>query len=36
MNIGVAYPQFSVWASNLQTSVDWYDSSNASGNIVKY
>ena len=36
MNIGVAYPQFSVWASNLQTSVDWYDSSNASRGIVNY
>ena len=36
-NIGVAYPQFSNWASNIQTAIDWYDSSNAISNkIVSY
>ena len=28
-NIGIAYPQFSSWGSNMQTNVDWYDSTNA-------
>ena len=37
MNIGVAYPDFSKWASNLQTCIDWYDISNANGvNIISY
>ena len=36
VNIGVAYPQFSTWASNLQTSIDWYDSSNTSSNVISY
>ena len=36
MNIGVAYPQFSPWAADLRTHVDWYDSSNASNNVVTY
>ena len=37
VNIGLAYPQFSVWASNVQTAIDWYDSSNAASNkIVSY
>lgn len=36
-NIGIAYPQFSEWGSNVQTSIDWYDSSNAAkGKIVSY
>lgn len=36
-NIGVAYPQFSNWAANTQTAIDWYDSSNAtSSKIVSY
>ena len=36
-NIGVAYPLFSNWASNVQTYTDWYDKSNAaSTKIIKY
>lgn len=36
-NIGVAFPQFSVWASNIQTAIDWYDRANAaSGAVVSY
>ena len=29
VNIGVAYPQFSNWASDMQTNLNWYDASNA-------
>ena len=29
MNIGVAYPQFSYWASNMHTNLDWYDADHA-------
>ena len=29
-NIGLAYPQFSTWANNAQTALDWYNSKNAS------
>ena len=36
MNIGVAYAKFSPWAADLRTNVDWYDSSNASNNVVTY
>ncbi len=36
-NIGIAYPQFSTWASNVQTAIDWYDSGNATSNkVVSY
>lgn len=36
-NIGIAYPQFSIWGSNVQTAIDWYDSSNAKrSDIVSY
>lgn len=36
-NIGLAYQQFSIWASNVQRSIDWYDSANAtSSKIVSY
>lgn len=36
-NIGIAYQQFSMWASNVQVSINWYDSSNAtSSKIVSY
>ena len=33
-NIGLAYPQFIVWAANAQTALDWYHSSNASSHQV--
>ena len=33
-NIGLAYPQFNVWASNSQTALDWYHSSNASSHRI--
>lgn len=36
-NIGIAYPQFSIWGSNVQSAVDWYDSANATkSKIVSY
>ena len=36
-NIGIAYSQFSDWASNVRTYIDWYDSDNATkGRIVSY
>ncbi len=36
-NIGLAYPQFSVWGSNVQSAVDWYDSANATkSKIISY
>lgn len=36
-NIGIAYQQFSMWASNVQVAINWYDSSNATSNkIVSY
>ena len=34
VNIGIAYPQFSDWASNLQTNTDWY--CNSSGSVISY
>lgn len=34
VNIGVAYPQFSTWASNMLTAIRWYDSSNAAAGKV--
>jgi len=36
VNIGIAYPQFSDWASNLQTNTDWYCNSNSSGSVISY
>ena len=36
-NIGMAYPQFSIWGSNVQSAIDWYDSANATkSRIVTY
>ena len=29
MNIGVAYPQFSYWASDMHTNLNWYDADHA-------
>ena len=34
MNIGVAYPQFSSWASDMHTNLNWYDAANAVSNKV--
>lgn len=34
VNIGVAYPQFSTWASNMHLAIDWYDAHNAAPNKV--
>ena len=37
INIGVAYPQFSTWASNMQTALNWYAGSNAAaGKVVSW
>ena len=36
VNIGVAYPQFSTWASNTQSYIDWYDRQNASSKVITY
>lgn len=36
INIGIAYPQFSNWASDVQTYIDWYDKSNASNRVISY
>ena len=36
INIGVAYPQFSTWASNVQSYIDWYDKQNASSKVITY
>ena len=37
LNIGIAYPQFSLWASDVRTAIDWYDSSNSSNSkIITY
>jgi hypothetical protein len=33
-NIGLAYPQFIVWAANAQTALDWYHSSKASSHLI--
>jgi hypothetical protein len=33
-NIGLAYPQFIVWAANAQTALNWYHSSNASSHQI--
>ena len=35
INIGVAYPQFSTWASNMHTALSWYaDTNAAAGKVV--
>jgi hypothetical protein len=34
INIGVAYPQFSTWASNMHTAIEWYAAQNAAVNKV--
>lgn len=34
VNLGIAYPQFNLWASDVQTAIDWYDSSHSSSNKV--
>ena len=37
INVGVAYPQFSSWASNMQTALNWYsESSAAAGKVVTW
>ena len=33
-NIGLAYPQFIVWAANAQPALDWYHSSKASSHLI--
>lgn len=36
-NIGIAYPKFSIWASDIQASIDWYDRNSAmTGKVVSY
>jgi len=36
-NIGITYSQFSDWASDVRSNIDWYDSDNATkGRIVSY
>ena len=34
INIGVAYPQFSTWASNMHLAIDWYAAHNAAAGKV--
>lgn len=37
INIGVAYPQFSTWASNMHLAIDWYAAQNAvSGKVITW
>jgi hypothetical protein len=37
LNIGVAYPQLSTWASDMHTALNWYASSNAAaGKVVTW
>lgn len=37
VNIGVAYPQFSTWASNMHTAIEWYAAQNAAaGKVVTW
>ena len=37
INIGVAYPQFSTWASNMHTAIEWYATQNAvTGKVVTW
>ena len=33
-NIGLAYKEFSTWANNAQSALDWYDSKNASSSRI--
>ena len=33
-NIGLAYKDFSTWANNAQSALDWYDSKNASSSRI--
>ena len=36
-NIGVAYPQFNTWASDMHTAIEWYAGKNAaSGKVVEW
>ena len=37
VNVGVAYPQFSTWASNMHTAIEWYAAQNAvAGKVVTW
>jgi hypothetical protein len=37
VNVGVAYPQFSQWASDMHTSIEWYAAHNAAaGKVVTW
>lgn len=37
INLGVAYPQFSTWASNMHTALNWYAGNNAAaGKVVTW
>ena len=37
VNIGVAYPQFSTWASNMHTAINWYAAENAvDGKVITW
>jgi hypothetical protein len=37
INLGVAYPQFSTWASNMHLAIEWYAGSNAAdGKVVTW
>ena len=37
INIGVVYPQFSTWASNMHTAIEWYAAQNAAaGKVVTW
>ena len=37
INIGVAYPQFSSWASNMHTAINWYAAENAAdGKVITW
>ena len=37
INIGVAYPQFSTWASNMHTAINWYAAENAvAGKVITW
>ena len=37
INIGVAYPQFSTWASNMHLAIDWYAAENAvDGKVITW
>ena len=37
INIGVAYPQFNLWASNMHTNIEWYAAQNAvAGKVITW